>query len=426
MKKERPKWHTEERKVNALKGYEKNPRSISKTQEDEMDRSFAENGYVELIAINTDGTIVAGHRRWEALTRLGRGEEEIEVRVPDRKLTDKEFRAYLLISNRSGGYWDWEKLASDFDLGELLNAGFDSIDLSNIFDDNLETVDDEFDEQKEIEQAKATDIKFGDMFQLGRHRLVCGDATDPATAKRLMGNERANLVDTDLPYNIGLSYESGVSKNKSFGGSTNDSKTDDEYRNFVRAIMQNAISVSKLDCHQAWWCDERYVWLFQTLYMELKIASKRLCIWCKDNQSPTPKNAFNKITEFIVYGTMGRPYLSEKVKNLNEMQNKEISTGNRLMEDILDLINIWMVKRLPGNEMEHPTQKSPTVHEKILRRCTKPGDIVLDMTAGSGSILASCEQLKRTAYLCELEPVFCQVIINRFKKLSNEKISKLN
>ena len=123
---------------------------------------------------------------------------------------------------------------------------------------------------------------------------------------------------------------------------------------------------------------------------------------------------------------MGRPYLSEKVKNLNEMQNKEISTGNRLMEDILDLINIWMVKRLPGNEMEHPTQKSPTVHEKILRRCTKPGDIVLDMTAGSGSILASCEQLKRTAYLCELEPVFCQVIINRFKKLSNEKISKLN
>ena len=429
--KEKLSWNTETRKVKDLVPYDKNPRSITKTKENEMDESVKANGYVELIAINTDNVIVAGHRRWEALTRLGRGEEEIEVRVPNRKLTEKEFRAYLLISNRSGGTWDWEKLASDFDLDELLKAGFDSTDLSNIFDDNIEIEpNDGFDEAKELAEVteKGTDIKLGDQYMLGRHKLICGDALAPNTAKRLMGEARADLVDTDLPYNIDLSYDKGVGKkNGGYGGKTKDNLTDDAYRTFVKTIMQNALSVSKPDTHQAWWCDERYVWLFQTVYKELGIDSKRLCIWIKDNASPTPKNAFNKVTEYVVYGTIGRPYLSDKVKNVNEVQNKEVSTGNRLTEDVLDLMNIWMVKRLSGAEMEHPTQKSPTVHEKILRRCTKPGDIVLDMTAGSGSILSACEQLGRTAYVCEWDPVFCQVIINRFKKISpNEKITKLN
>jgi DNA modification methylase len=426
--KKKIEWHTEHRIINSLIRYEKNPRTLSPVQLAGLQRSLKKFNVAELPCINTDGTLVAGNQRVLALSLLGRGDEEIEVRVPNRKLTEAEFKDYLLTSNRSGASWDWEKLARDFDLGELLNAGFDSMDLSNIFDDNLEVeANDDFDEDDEAEKAKDTEIKLGDIFMLGRHKLVCGDALDPNTAKILMGDARADLVDTDLPYNIGLSYDKGVGKkNGGYGGSVDDNKTDDEYRNFVKTIMQNALSVSKPDCHQAWWCDERYVWLFQTLYKELGIDSKRLCIWVKDNASPTPKNAFNKVTEFVVYGTMGRPYLSDKVKNLNEIQNKEISTGNRLIEDILDLLNIWMVKRMSGSEMEHPTQKSPSIHEKMLRRCTKPGDIVLDMTAGSGSLLSACEQLKRTAYCCERSEVFCQVIINRFKKISNDPIIKLN
>ena len=190
--------------------------------------------------------------------------------------------------------------------------------------------------------------------------------------------------------------------------------------------MRNALSAAKPDAHAMFWCDERYVWLFQKLYRELGIDSKRLCIWLKNSMNPTPKLAFNKMTEFCVYGTIGSPWLNDKIKNLHEVQNKEVSTGNRLTDDILDLLNIWMVKRIAGSEMEHPTQKPPTLHEKALRRCTRPGDVVLDLTAGSGSLLSACKQLKRTAYLNELEPVFCQVIINRFKKLSHEKIIKLN
>ena len=419
-------WCTERRKVKDLIRYEKNPRTLSETQLEGLKRSLKKFNIAELPCINTDGTLVAGNQRVLALSLLGRDEEEIEVRVPNRPLTDKEFKDYLLTSNRSGADWDWQKLAEEFDLGELLTAGFDSLDLSNIFDDNLEITDDEFIEEVEIEKAKDTDIKLGDYFALGRHRLLCADATDPNSAKKLIGEMRADMVNDDLPFNIGLSYDKGVGNKGAYGGTTNDSKSDEDYEKFVKSVMQNALSVAKLDAHVMFWCDERYVWLFQKAYRELGIDSKRLCIWINDNQSPTPKVAFNKVTEFCVYGTVGRPWLNDKIKNLNEIQNKEVTTGNRLTDDILDLFNIWLVKRLPSSEYQHPTQKSPTLHEKALRRCTRPGDIVLDLTAGSGSILSSCEQLKRTAYLCEMEPVFCQVIINRFKQISNEPIIKLN
>lgn len=420
-------WRTEKRRVNDLLPYEKNPRKITDKQMEDLKESLKKFNLAELPAINTDGKIVAGHQRIKALQLLGRGEEEIEIRVPNRKLSVIEFKQYLLTSNRSGGSWDWDILASDFDIDTLLTAGFDSTDLTNIFDDNLEVTDDNFDEERELERIKETDIKFGDHFALGRHRLLCGNSLDQNIIKFLMNGNLADMVNTDPPYNIGLSYDKGVGNKAKYGGTTDDSKTDDEYRTFAKTLIQNALSVTKPDAHIFFWCDERYVWLFQELYKELGIDSKRLCLWVKDNASPTPQVAFNKVTEYCVYGTRGKPYLSDKVKNLNEILNKETTTGNRLVEDILDMLNIWLVKRLPSQEYSHPTQKPPTLHKKALRRCSRPGDIVLDVTGGSGSILSACEQLKRTAYLCEMEPIFCQLIINRFKQIApHEKVTKLN
>jgi len=426
MAKQKLVWRTERRKVKDLIRYEKNPRTLSDKQLEGLKRSLDKFNVAELPCVNTDGTLVAGNQRVLALSLLGKADEEIEVRVPNRKLSKAEFKDYLLTSNRSGGSWDFEKLAAEFDLEELLTAGFDSLDLEHIFDDNLEILDDEFDEEKEVEKAKETEIKSGDYFALGRHRLLCGDALNLKHVELLMGGTKADMVNDDLPFNIGLSYDKGISSKASYGGTTNDSKSDEEYELFVKTVMQNALAVTRPDVHVMFWCDERFVWLFQKLYRELGIDSKRLCIWIKDNHSPTPNVAFNKVTEFCVYGTLGKPFLNNKIKNLHEIQNKEVTTGNRLTDDILDMFNIWLVKRLPSSEYQHPTQKNPTLHEKALRRCTKPGDVVLDLTAGSGSILSACEQLKRTAYLNEMEPVFCQVIINRFKQISHEPIIKLN
>ncbi len=418
-------WHNEKCKVNTLIPNEKNPRTISPKQIEDLKKSLEKYNLVEIPVINTDKKVIAGHQRLMILKLIGRENEEIDVRVPNRPLTKKEYDHYLLSSNRLGGDWDWSKLADNFDIDALLVSGFDDSDLSHIWD-NLSVEDDNFNETKELEKAKKTTIKSGDMFQLGRHRLICGNALDPQIVKKLMDGKKADMVNDDLPFNIGLSYNSGVGRKGTYGGSTNDNKSDTEYEKFVKGVMQNALSVSKKDAHIMFWCDERYVWLFQKLYREIGIDSKRLGIWIKDNASPTPKIAFNKVTEFCVYGTIGKPWLNDKIQNLNEIQNKEMTTGNRLTEDILDQLNIWMVKRLPGNEYQHPTEKNPTLHEKALRRCTRPGDIVLDLTAGSGSILSACEQLKRTAYVCDYEPIFCQLIINRFKQISNEKIIKLN
>ncbi len=426
MTKVKLQWHTENRKIDDLVPHERNPRTISDKQMNDLKRSLKKFNLAEIPAINLDGKIVAGHQRIKALQLLGRGDTEIEVRIPNRQLTDEEYKDYLLTSNRSGGDWNWDILKTDFDIDLLLQAGFDSADLNNVFDDTLEIEDDDWDEQKELEKIKKTDIKPGDMFSLGRHRLLCGDALNTKNVQKLMGNTRADTVNDDLPFNIGLSYDKGVGNKSHYGGTTNDKKSDQEYRLFVKTIMENALSVTKPDAHIFFWCDERYVWLFQELYKELGLDSKRLCIWVKDNASPTPQLAFNKVTEFCVYGTRGHPYLSDKVKNLNEIMNKEATSGNRLVDDILDLFNIWLVKRLASNEYSHPTQKPPTLHEKALRRCTRPGDVVLDLTAGSGSILSACHQLKRTAYLCEQEPIFCQLIINRFKKISHDTIKKIN
>ena len=186
-------------------------------------------------------------------------------------------------------------------------------------------------------------------------------------------------------------------------------------------MMKNALSVAKKDCHVLFWTDERYVWLFQILYKKLGIDSKRLLVWIKNNASPTPKTAFSKVAEFCVYGTIGSPYLSNELRNLNEVANKKMTTGNSLLEEIQDHMNLLTVKRLPSNQYEHPTQKCPSLHEKAIKRCTKPGDSILDLTAGSGSLLMACEYLKRTAFLCEREPIFCQLIIRRFEKLTNLK-----
>ncbi len=419
-------WSTELRKVKDLLPYEKNPRRITDKQMLDLQRSLKKFNLAEIPAINRDGKIVAGHMRVKALILLGRGEEEIEVRVPSRNLTESEFKDYLLTSNRSGGSWDFDLLAGNFNLEELTLSGFDDIDLSHIFDSHLEVKEDDWDEEVELKKIKKTDIKLGDQFSLGRHSLICADALDPNTVKKLTGDVRVDLIDDDLPFNINLSYDKGVGGRSHYGGTTDDDKTDEQYSVFVETIMRNALSVAKKNCHVLFWTDERNVWIFQTLYKKLKIDSKRLLIWIKNNASPTPQVAFNKATEFIVYGTIGKPYLSNEVKNLNEIINKETTTGNNLFNEISDHLNLLMVKRLPGNQYNHPTQKSPAVHDKVLRRCTKPGDAVLDLTAGSGSILVACESLKRTAYLCEKEPIFCQLIINRFEKITGLKAKKIH
>ncbi len=413
-----------ETKILKVKDIKPNPKNPKKHCVEKISESMSENGYVEPIVVDENNMLLAGHGRQEALKE--KNVEEIEV-VVKRGLTAEQKEKYMLLSNKlsEAGGWDMEML-KDFDINLLMDAGFNDQDLSEIWDNTLEINDDDFDEKKELEKAKETKIKQGDFFQLGGHFLICGNSHRPETLNRLLGSKKVSFIYNDPIYNIGVSYDKGIGGKAKYGGIVDDSKNDAEYREFLKQGLKNSLEHANKNCHVFTWCDQSYIWLIQTLYQELGIKNERVCFWFKNGFNPTPNVAFNKAVEHCVYGTIGRPFLSNLSTKTCEAFNKEISTGNRAIDDMLDILEIWMAKRDPVSEYNHSTQKPLTLHEKPLMRCSKPGDAVLDIYGGAGSTLLSCHQLKRICYTAEINPIFCQLIINRFESYANIKSRKIN
>lgn len=407
-------WRTEVRTVDELIPQAINPRTITDKQMSDLKKSLKKFGLAEIPAIDTDGTILAGHQRVKALKLLGKGSEQIDVRIPNRKLTKAEADQYLISSNKLGGDWDFEALKS-FDLDLLADSGFDDLELAEFWDKDLTAEDDEFNEAEAIEEAKTTDIEFGDLLILGKHKVLCADCTDPQAVQALFGDECTSMIYSDPPYNIDLDYNKGVGNKANYGGNVDDNKSPKQYKSFIRQSLEAALSVSTKDTHVFMWADEAWVWVFQTLYNDLKIKNRRLNIWLKNNASPTPTVAFSKAIELCVYGTIGSPYLTKNLTNCTEIQNADVGIGN-------DLVNVWATKRIKINEYEHPTSKPPSLHEKAIKRCTKPNDIILDSFAGSGSTLIAAESLHRRVYSIEQNPIFCEVIRKRYEKLTGSKV----
>ncbi len=412
--------------VGRLRPAEYNPRKISDDALVQLKESISRFQMIDPVIVNSapkrKDIVIGGHMRLRAAKELGcKSVPVVYVNIPSIE-KEKELNLRL---NRNTGEWDFSKLKA-FDLELLLDIGFDDSDLTNIWDENLETEDDGFDIEKELAKITKPKTKLGDLYQLGAHRLICGDSTDPAVLKKLVGKDAVSMIYSDPVYNIGVDYNKGIGGKKSYGGTVNDKRTDTEYRAFLRTTLENALAVSKPDTHVYYWCDESYIWIIQELYRELGIENKRVCMWIKNGHNPTPGVAFNKCYEPCVYGVRGKPHLTKGIDNLNEVFNKELTTGNRLIDDILDLLNIWLVKRMAGQDYQHATAKPPTLHEKAIRRCTRPGDLILDSFGGSGSTLIAAEQLKRRSALVELEPIFCDLIVKRYEALTHTKAKKLN
>lgn len=406
--------------IGALKPAEYNPRKISKEALGQLKESLSRFDLVDPIIVNggpkRKNVVIGGHMRLCAAKELGHK----TVPVVYVNLDIKKEKELNLRLNKNTGEWDFEKLKS-FDLDLLTDVGFSDADLSSAWAENLEAEDDDFDEEEELKKIKKPTTKLGDLITLGQHRLICGSSTDPAVLARLLGEERASMIYSDPPYNINVDYNGGIGGKKNYGGNVEDNRSDKEYREFIAKTMIAALSVAKPDTHVFYWCDQIYIGLIQDLYRELGIANKRVCLWLKNSQNPVPSVAFNKCYEPCVYGLRGKPYITKSIQNLNEVLNKEITTGNNLIEETLDHLDVWMVKRLSGKEYEHATSKPPKLHEKAIRRCTKPGDIILDSFSGSGSTMIAAEQLKRRVYAVELEPVFCDLAIKRYEKLMGNK-----
>lgn len=407
--------------IEQLQASEYNPRNLSSKAEVDLTESIQRFGLVDPIIVNSapnrKNVVISGHQRLKIVKKLGyKTVPVVAINLPNLE-REQELNLRLNLNN---GEWDFDLLRR-FDVSLLLDVGFGDQELSSIWDDNLEIEDDNFDIKKSAKKHSNSKIKHGDLYQLGEHYLICGDAKNFETVTRLLGGNKVDVVYCDPPYNISLNYSNGMStKGKYKGTKTNDSKSFIEYEEFLRQTIENALSVAKPNAHIFYWCDENYIGLLQALYQQLGIKQQRVCFWVKNNINPTPQIAFNKVYEPCVYGTIGQPYLNSRNTNFNEILNREITAGNRLLDDILDLLSIWLAKRKAGQDYLHPTEKPVSLHEKPLRRCTKPGDIVLDLFAGSGSTLIACEQMKRKAFLTEIDPVFCDVIIDRYQQLTKK------
>jgi len=231
-------WTTEKRKVSELIPYKGNPRQLTEQQAKDLTKSLEKFNLVEIPAINRDNTIVAGHQRLAIMSLLGRGAEEIDVRVPNRTLTEEELSEYCIRSNKNTGEWDLDALAN-FDESLLKDIGFDSKELDKIF--QLDTAP----EDDDVPEARQTDIKLGDIFRLGQHVLLCGDSATEATVAQLMGKDKADLLFTDPPYNV--NYYGGnrpqaharPKDHKLWDKIYSDNLTQEEYEKWLKAVFGN-------------------------------------------------------------------------------------------------------------------------------------------------------------------------------------------
>ena len=409
-------WTTVQKRVCDLVPQEVNPRKITDKQMSDLKKSLQKFNLVEIPVVDTNNKVLAGHQRLKAMQLLGRGDELIDVRVPNRELTEDESKRYLIASNALGGDWDFDLLKS-FDMPMLLDIGFDDIDLSKFMNEDTKVSEDNFDVEAEVKKIKNPVVKLGDIIQLGNHRILCGDSTKKENLARLFGNERASMIYSDPVYNIDINYDGGIGGDADYGGSVNDTRSYGEYRTFIADSLNAGLAVSLPNTHVFYYCDQNYIGLIQDVYRSAGLFNKRVCLWLKNNQNPTPGVAFNKVYEPCVYSVRGKPYLSKDQTKFNEVMNQEFGTGNELVEQV----DIWTAKRLASKEYEHATSKPITLHEKAIKRCTKVGDIILDSFLGSGSTLLCAEQLGRTVYGCELEPVFCDLIIKRWEQMTGKK-----
>lgn len=418
MSKAKLVWSSGVRKVKELKVWKENPRKIGKAKLSQLMERIKNRGFHSVIVVDQDNTILSGNQRKTALTKLKI--TEVNVLTPNRKLTQDEKRKIALESNLNDGEWNFEKLKS-FQMDLLSDISFPDADLSKLWAENLEAQNDDFDEKAELAKIKKPKTNLGDLIIMGSHKLICGSAEDPLVLKRLFRNEKASMIYNDPPYNISLDYNGGIGGKARYGGNVIDNRTDKAYKEFLRKSMVNALAVAKPDTHIFYWSDQIYIGLIQELYRELGIKNKRVCLWLKNSQNPVPAVAFNKCYEPCTYGIRGRPYIAPNIQNLNEVMNKEMTTGNNLLDEATDHIDVWMTRRLAGKDYEHSTSKPPKLHEKAIRRCTRPGEIILDSFFGSGSTLIAGEQLNRRVYGVELEQIFCDLVIRRYEKLTGKK-----
>lgn len=374
--------------INQLIPNARNARTHSQEQILQLRASLREFGFVNPVIVDKDLNIIAGHGR--VLAAKAEGVTEIPC-VFVEHLTAAQKRAYILADNKLAlnAGWDEELLTLEFselkDLGfDLELTGFGPDEINKLFAaDTGEVYDDDFDLTAALEQASF--VLPGDVWTLGRHRLVCGDATDAVTVKKLMDGRQANLVLTDPPYNVGFESSSGL-KIK------NDSQKSEQFYSFLLAAFlrfyENLADGGAFYCFHS---DSEKVNFFRAC-VDAGFHYSTTCVWVK-NALVLGRGDYQQMHEPVLYA------FKDTAKHKWYSDRKQTT--------------IWNFDK-PKKNTDHPTSKPLDLLAYPIRNSSQANAIVLDTFGGSGSTLIACEQLDRTCYMLELDEKYASVILRRY------------
>jgi DNA modification methylase len=383
-------------KIGSIKTNPNNPRVIKDDKFKKLVQSvkdFPQMLDIRPIVVNDEMIVLGGNMRLKACVEAGLKEVSI---IKASELTPEQQNEFIIKDNVGFGEWNWDDLANDWDETQLVEWG---LDLPISFGEILEAEEDDFEAP---EGGIETDIVLGDLFEIGEHRLLCGDSTDSDQVAKLMNGEKADMVFTDPPYNIGFE---GSMSNKMVNGKKapadsanqrheiikNDKMNEEDFYNFICDVLKEI----KIHCNGAYYIcfgSQTLNQLLQPL-LNLDIEYKSIIIWMK-NQAIFSGKDFKSRYEPIVYG------------RFNDFFN-----GKRFNEE-----DIWEFARTQKNDL-HPTMKPIPLIENALNYSSLEGMNVLDLFLGSGSTMVASHQLKRKCYGMELDPKYCQGIVDRMRKL---------
>lgn len=379
------------RRLDEVTPYDKNAKTHDQTQINNVAESIRQYGFVQPIVIDRDGIIVIGHCRTLAAKKLGM-ESVPCVCVDD--LTPEQVNALRLVDNKSNeSPWDFDLLADELEGLDL--TGFD-------FDWGLpeeETEEVEEDEVPEVDETQPPVTKLGDVWKLGRHRLMCGDSASTECVQKLMGGLQADLLLTGPPY--GVDY---TGKTKDALKIENDARSDDDFITFLRSAFEAADSVMKAGAVFYIWHADSKAYVFRMACQMTGWEVRQVLIWVK-NAMVMGRQDYQWKHEPCLYGwKSGAGHLW---------------ASDRKQTTVLEFDR-------PTKNKEHPTMKPVALFDYQIKNNTKGGDIVLDLFAGSGTTVIACEQNGRTAYMMEYDPRYCDVIVKRWENLTGEKAVLVN
>lgn len=364
-------------RMEDIRPYPNNPRKNDGAV-DAVAESIRQCGYVAPIIVDEDGVILAGHTRYKALQKLGYETADVLIKPG---MTEEQKKKYRLLDNKTGELADW-----DYDLLEMELDGLDFGSLDLDWGIDMEEAPEVAEDNYEVAPPEEPKSKPGDIYQLGRHRLMCGDSTSIDAVETLMGGQMADMVFTDPPY--GYNYQSNMrEKTKRFDVLENDDKILDFFPN-VRLVCNGFVFICT-----TWKVLDKWIPLFKK-YHDLT----NMIIWDKGGGGIGDlKHTFSTDYEVILCSNNGK-----------EIKGKRIGS-------------VWNIQKDSATEYTHPTQKPVKLSEFAIRNTTERGAVVLDLFGGSGSTLIACEQLDRTCYMMELDPKYCDVIVDRWEKATGRK-----